>query len=222
MKTNEYIIQEKIKIEDKWMKPQSFKAYQNYWIPENIVKESTKVYSFGVHRDVRFEQRLCLDNNSLEIKCYDPTPDTITFFETDFMFKKNMTYYPLAYAENNGYMNFYYDHNAPEKCYSLLPLWEQSDSIKVNTTNLKSIYDEHGPCDIIKADIEGVWKPMCREIIDHKLEFKVFAVEFELALEDHEQALKDMNDILEEFTDLVHNVYLNRRRNKAISEAIII
>ena len=38
MKTNEYIIQEKIKIEDKWMKPQSFKAYQNYWIPENIVK----------------------------------------------------------------------------------------------------------------------------------------------------------------------------------------
>ena len=63
---------------------------------------------------------------------------------------------------------------------------------------------------------------MCREIIDHKLEFKVFAVEFELALEDHEQALKDMNDILEEFTDLGHNVYLNRRRNKAISEAIII
>ena len=85
MKTNEYIIQEKIKIEDKWMKPQSFKAYQNYWIPENIVKESTKVYSFGVHRDVRFEQRLCLDNNSLEIKCYDPTPDTITFFETEII-----------------------------------------------------------------------------------------------------------------------------------------
>ena len=222
MTKNEYIIKEKEKIERKWMKPQTFKAYQNYWIPEEIVKQATKVYSFGVHRDVRFEQRLCLDNKTLEIKCYDPTPDTVKFFQEDFMFKQNMTYYPLAYAEENGYMNFYYDHNAPEKCYSLLPLWEQSDNIKVNTTNLKSIYDEHGPCDIIKADVEGVWKSMCREVIDHKLDFKVFAVEFELALEDHEQALKDMSSLCEEFTDLGYKVHLNRPRNKAISEAIIV
>ena len=220
MSLKEDIIKEKIKLEDNWMKPQSFKRYGQYYIPENIVRDSTVVYSFGVHTDVRFEQALCTDNSNIQIKCYDPTPSTVDFFKEDFQYKDKMTYYPLAYAEKNGQMKFYYDRHHPEKCYSLIPYWEDSLYISVNTTNLKSIYDKYGPADIIKADIEGVWKPLCREILDHKLDFKVLAIEFDgLA---HRDALEDMKILLEEFAANNYEIYINRRRNKGLSEAIII
>ena len=183
MTKNEYIIKEKEKIERKWMKPQTFKAYQNYWIPEEIVKQATKVYSFGVHRDVRFEQRLCLDNNTLEIKCYDPTPDSVKLFETNFPGKDKMTYHQLAYAKDNGSMNFYYDRNDTAKCYSLIPLpqfGKDPAHITVETKNLQTIMADDMPNpDIIKADIEGVWWDFCREIIDQDIQFKAFLIEFE-------------------------------------------
>ena len=43
-------------IEGTYLQPQSFKQYKNYWLPESIVKESKNVLSYGVHRDVGWEQ----------------------------------------------------------------------------------------------------------------------------------------------------------------------
>ena len=51
-------------------------------------KESKNVLSYGVHRDVGWEQAMCVDNPNLNIHCYDPTPDSVELFETNFNFNQ--------------------------------------------------------------------------------------------------------------------------------------
>ena len=191
------------RIEGIYMAPQSFKQYKNYWLPENIVRESKNVLSLGVHRDVGWEQSMLRDNANLNIHCYDPTPDTVRLFKEDFYGKNNMTYHQIAYAKDNGTMKFYYDKNDLSKCYSLLPLpqfGENPEHIEVPTKNLKTIMTDDMPeVDIIKADIEGVWFDFCREILDNNINFKAFLIEFEVKLIDNEESLKQYEDLLKEF-----------------------
>jgi FkbM family methyltransferase len=214
------------RIEGIYMAPQSFKQYKNYWLPENIVRESKNVLSLGVHRDVGWEQSMLRDNANLNIHCYDPTPDTVRLFKEDFYGKNNMTYHQIAYAKDNGAMKFYYDKNDLSKCYSLLPLpqfGENPEHIEVPTKNLKTIMiDDMPEVDIIKADIEGVWFDFCREILDNNINFKAFLIEFEVKLIDNEESLKQYEDLLKEFKSKGYSIYLNRPRDKCLSEAIIL
>ena len=78
----------------------------------------------------------------MNIHCYDPTPDTVKMWQTDFEGKNNMTFHQIAYAKDNGKMKFYYDKNDLSRCYSLLPLpqfGENPEHIEVPTKNLKTI-----------------------------------------------------------------------------------
>ena len=99
------------RIEGIYMAPQSFKQYKNYWLPENIVRESKNVLSLGVHRDVGWEQSMLQDNPDMNIHLYDPTPDSVRLFESDFVGKNNMTFHQVAYNKTPGKMKFYYDKN---------------------------------------------------------------------------------------------------------------
>jgi FkbM family methyltransferase len=224
---NEQQLKTEIKrIEGIYMAPQSFKQYKNYWLPEKVVRESKNVLSLGVHRDVGWEQSMLRDNANLNIHCYDPTPDTVRLFKEDFYGKKNMMYHQIAYAKDNGTMKFYYDKNDLSRCYSLLPLpqfGENPEHIEVPTKNLKTIIQDDMPeVDIIKADIEGVWFDFCREILDNNINFKAFLIEFEVKLIDNEESLKQYEDLLKEFKSKGYSIYLNRPRDKCLSEAIIL
>ena len=112
------------------------------------------------------------------------------------------------------------------KCYSLLPLPQFGDNpsyIEVDTINLEqSLNDVDNKVDIIKADIEGVWFDFCREVIDLNVDFKAFLVEFEVKLIDNETSIKQYEDLLKEFKDKGYKLYLNRPRNKILSEAVIL
>lgn len=225
--TTQELLSEIKRLEGEYMQPQSFKQYKNYWLPESVVKDSTNVLSLGVHRDVGWEQAMLQDNPNMNIHCYDPTPDSVKLFETNFTGKDKMTYHQLAYAKDNGSMNFYYDRNDTAKCYSLIPLpqfGEDPAHITVETKNLQTIMADDMPNpDIIKADIEGVWWDFCREIIDQDIQFKAFLIEFEVKLIDNEASLKQYEDLLKEFNNGPYEIYLNRPRDhKCLSEAVII
>ena len=56
---------------------QNFKLYRNYYVPENLVKNSKRVLSFGVGGDANFEKLICFDNEKLDVRMFDPTPYTI-------------------------------------------------------------------------------------------------------------------------------------------------
>lgn len=224
--TEQELLNEIKRLEGIYMQPQTFKQYKNYWLPENVVKDSRNVLSLGVHRDVGWEQAMLQDNPNMNIHCYDPTPDSVRLFEGNFPGKNNMTYHQIAYAGENGTMKFYYDKNDLTKCYSLVPLpqfGEDPAFIEVETKNLATIMADDMPePDIIKADIEGVWNDFCREVIDQRVNFKAFLIEFEVKLIDNEESLKQYEGLLKEFKEGPYEVYLNRPRNKCLSEAVIL
>lgn len=214
-------------IEGEYLKPHAFAKFNNYWLPREIVEQSTNVLSFGVHRDVGWEQEMCELNPNLNIHCFDPTPDSVSLFESNFPHKDKMTFHQVAYMDTKGTAKFYYNKNDLTKCYSLVPLPQLgggSDYIEVETNNLTNIMQEINmpEVDIIKADIEGVWFEICREILDNDINFKAFLVEFEVKLIDHDLSIRHYEELLKEFKSKGYDLYLNRPRNKILSEAIIL
>jgi len=213
-------------IEAEYLKPHDFAKFNNYWLPREVVEQSTNVLSYGVHRDVGFEQEMCELNPNLNIHLYDPTPDTVKMWEGNFPHKDKMKYHQKAYAQGGEKMKFYYNKNDLTKCYSLLPLPQLgggADFIEVDTINLeKSLNDVNGKVDIIKADIEGVWFDFCREVLDLNVDFKAFAIEFEVKLIDNDLSIRHYEELLKEFQRKGYDLYLNRPRNKILSEAIIL
>ena len=220
------LFQKMKEIEAEYLKPHDFAKFNNYWLPREVVEQSTNVLSYGVHRDVGFEQEMCELNPNLNIHLYDPTPDTIKMWEGSFPHKDKMTYHQKAYAQGGEKMKFYYNKNDLTKCYSLLPLPQLgggADFIEVDTINLeKSLNDVNGKVDIIKADIEGVWFDFCREVLDLNVDFKAFAIEFEVKLIDNDLSIRHYEELLKEFKSKGYDLYLNRPRNKILSEAIIL
>ena len=223
--TEQELLTEIKRLEGIYMQPQNFKQYKNYWLPESVVKDSTNVLSLGVHRDVGWEQAMLQDNPNMNIHCYDPTPDTVQMFKDDFPNKEKMTYHPVAYNKTPGTMKFYYDRKDPKLCYSLLPLpqfGEDPAYVEVECKNLKQMMEEDMPQpDIIKADIEGVWYDFCTEILTYDVPFKAFLIEFEVKLIDNETSLKQYEQMLKDL-NYKYEVFLNRPRNKCLSEAVVI
>ena len=220
------LFQKMKEIEAEYLKPHDFWKFNNYWLPREVVVESKNVLSYGVHRDVGFEQEMCELNPNLNVHLYDPTPDTVKMWEGNFPHKDKMTYHQKAYAQGGEKMKFYYNKNDLTKCYSLLPLPQLgggADFIEVDTINLeKSLNDVDGKVDIIKADIEGVWFDFCREVLDLNVDFKAFAIEFEVKLIDNDLSIRHYEELLKEFKSKGYDLYLNRPRNKILSEAIIL
>ncbi len=220
------LFQKMKEIEAEYLKPHDFWKFNNYWLPREVVVESKNVLSYGVHRDVGFEQEMCELNPNLNVHLYDPTPDTVKMWEGNFPHKDKMTYHQKAYAQGGEKMKFYYNKNDLTKCYSLLPLPQLgggADFIEVDTINLeKSLNDVDGKVDIIKADIEGVWFDFCREVLDLNVDFKAFAIEFEVKLIDNDLSIRHYEELLKEFQRKGYDLYLNRPRNKILSEAIIL
>jgi len=75
--------------------------------------------------------------------------------------------------------------------------------------------------DIIKADIEGVWYDFCTEILTYDVPFKAFLIEFEVKLIDNEHSLMQYEQLLKDL-NYKYEVFLNRPRNKCLSEAIVL
>ena len=51
----------------------NFPKYHNYYAPINLVKNSKRVLSFGVGGDVKFEKLMIHENETLDVKLFDPT-----------------------------------------------------------------------------------------------------------------------------------------------------
>jgi FkbM family methyltransferase len=221
------IMNEIRKIEKEYLKPQNFKKYANYWLPEKVVKESKNVLSFGIHRDVRWEQAIIRDNPDLNVHLYDPTPDSVRLFNMEFPGKENMTFHPEAWAEKNGTMKFYYDRNRINM-YSLKPMerWGGvfASYIEVPAKNMKTILERDMPqVDIIKADIEGVWLEHTRDILDNNIDFKAYCLECEIeGWIDAQTSLGQYENLLKEFIERGYDLYLNTPRDKPNSESIIL
>jgi len=236
---------EKIKLIREWEQKnvpntainKKFKRYKNYYAPQKIIKNSTRVLCFGVGNDIRFEKRIYSDNNNLRIKLYDPTPLTsnYAFFGIGDVRWKRFTFYPIAYSPTNGSQKFYFPKYVSEVVrerkgrgsFSLKKhpnLTENIDSIDVNCKNLETIMQELSwqYVDIIKADIEGMWWEFCNELLNKNIDFKFLVIEFELNFEGFTTSLEKATTLCDKFKQNNYNVYVNKKRGKLMLELIFI
>ena len=206
---------------------EKFKKYKNYYAPQEIVKNSTRVLSFGIGNDARFEKLMFSDNNKLEIKLYDPTPMSIKYSKNSRIFRNYFTFYPIAYSPTNGIQKFYFPKNSSENCFSLKkhPTWgENIESINVDCKNLETIMRDLSwkYVDIIKADIEGMWWEFCNELLTKNINFKFLVTEFELNFEDFSTSLEKATILCDKFKQNNYNAYVNKKRGKLMLELIFI
>jgi len=234
-----------------------FKLYKNYFVPESIAKTSKTVLSFGVGGNVGFEKELAWDNKDIKAELYDPTPRSVALIraiikessrkkireESDpFSGDQNMSvakrlhFNPVAYAEVNGTLPFYYDpEREPDKkevhnqlqSFSLVKRQEHFEYVNVQAKNLETIMRELDltSVDILKADIEGLWWEFGHEILDKKIDCKFLAMEFELNFEKDEKvepALEKAQILCDKFEANNYDVVINRRRDKLMLEMLFI
>ena len=234
-----------------------FKLYKNYFVPESIAKTSKTLLSFGVGGNVGFEKELAWDNKDIKAELYDPTPRSVALIraiikessrkkireESDpFGGDQNMAvaerlhFNPVAYAEVNGTLPFYYDpiregegftiENAKQS-FSLVKRQEHFESVTVQAKNLETIMKEFGiaSVDMLKADIEGLWWEFGNEVLDKKIDCKFIAMEFELNFEKDEKiepALDKAQLLCDKFKANNYDVIINRRRDKLMLEMLFI
>lgn len=234
-----------------------FKLYKNYFVPESIAKTSKTLLSFGVGGNVGFEKELAWDNKDIKAELYDPTPRSVALIraiikessrkkireESDpFGGDQNMAvaerlhFNPVAYAEVNGTLPFYYDpiregegftiENAKQS-FSLVKRQEHFESVTVQAKNLETIMKEFGisSVDMLKADIEGLWWEFGNEVLDKKIDCKFIAIEFELNFEQDENvepALDKAQLLCDKFKANNYDVIINRRRDKLMLEMLFI
>ena len=234
-----------------------FKLYKNYFVPESIAKTSKTLLSFGVGGNVGFEKELAWDNKDIKAELYDPTPRSVALIraiikessrkkireESDpFGGDQNMAvaerlhFNPVAYAEVNGTLPFYYDpiregegftiENAKQS-FSLVKRQDHFESVDVEAKNLETIMRELDltSVDMLKADIEGLWWEFGNEVLDKKIDCKFIAMEFELNFEKDEKiepALDKAQLLCDKFKANNYDVIINRRRDKLMLEMLFI
>ena len=235
-------------LEDELFKTQDFKAYKNYFVPEYHVKNSKRVLSFGVGRDANFEKLICVDNRSLDVRMFDPTPATVFFIKTILIqggkhyfdsiprgakeskkiIDRCLKFYPVAYGPKNGTFTFYppeghrgtFNALPVYASYSLKPLGNNLNSLKVQCKNITTIMEEFGwdSVDILKTDIEGLWYDVGKEIANLDVKYWVTEVELTVGMN-----LTQAFDKVRELYNLhrtKYNIYINRKRAKKMMELI--
>jgi hypothetical protein len=234
-----------------------FKLYKNYFVPESIVKSSKTLLSFGVGGNVGFEKEIAWDNKDIHVEMYDPTPRSVSLIKAithgsshkkirkesdpadgdqNMAVAKRLHFNPVAYAEVNGTLPFYYDPDSePDKkevrnqlqSFSLVKKYEHYKSVDVETKNLKTIMRELdlSSVDMLKADIEGLWWEFGNEVLDNKIDCKFVALELELNFEKDEKvepALDKAQIMCDKFEANNYDVVINRKRDKLMLEMLFI
>jgi len=236
------------KFEKELFKEHNFKLYKNYYVPEQLVKNSKKVLSFGVGGDANFEKLICLDNRELDVRMFDPTPYTVKNIGAIInkggwkvlqnlqdgkqinkeIIQKCLTFQPIAYAPNIGLMKFYYKSelgaSEPQEINGSFSLATSFDNdknfVEVKCQNIKFTLEQLGwdHVDILKTDVEGLWYEVGKEIKD--IDVKYWVTEIELGLG------KTINESFDQVRELYqlhkdkYNIYVNRKRLKGMLELI--
>lgn len=249
MKPENAEIVERIRIFEKELfQEQSFKVYRNYHVPEKLVKSSSNVLSFGVGGDANFEKLICFDNNKLDVRMFDPTPYTVKNIGAilakggfrqfkDYpdgerlsreVIKNNLKFKPYAYAPTNGRMKFYYKTEEGKSTadqttgsFSLATEFDSPDNfVEVECKNISTIMDELAwtHVDILKTDVEGLWYDVGKEIKNIDVKYWVTEIELNLGTT-YDEAFDKVRDLVDMHKDK-YNVYVNRKRLKAMLEVI--
>jgi|AntAceMinimDraft_6_1070360.scaffolds.fasta_scaffold03683_6 hypothetical protein len=192
--------------------PSDWKYYKQYATPLEFRQTIKTFWSFGVSKEIKFEEGIRKDNPDVKIYTWDPTPLAL---QTVARSSAGVTHTHRAYDPSEQVMQFY-TTDPQRKCWSLENHDPANlvDTIEVETENLHTITQRLGTAvDLIKLDIEGRWYELCSEILNLELPVQMVHVEFEMYFGSAENEFRKLDEIVSQFQSKGFTVMTNRILN---------
>ena len=197
--------------------PNSWSHYKQYALPDYFRDSLETVWSFGVSKEIRFEEAIKKHNANAKIYTWDPTPLSLQVVKRS---TANPIHTNKAYDPPERVMKFY-TTDPQKKCWSLENIDPDNvvDTIEVQTENLSSIVKRLGNnVDLIKLDIEGRWFELCNEILDLNEPVKMVHVECEMYFGEAEKEFSKLDSLVDKFKSQGFKVWTIRIRDNALIE----
>lgn len=184
-------------------------VYRQYATPDKLRKSMSTMWSFGVSKEIRFEEGIRKDNPNVKIYTWDPTPIAS---ETVKKSPAKVIHTNKAFDPSEQDMTFYtIDHK--KRCWSLENHDPSKlvDTLTVQTESMDSIVKRLGnEVDMVKADIEGRWHELWQGMVSNDVNPKFLTVEFEMYFDEIQNEIERLNELVDYYQSKNYKVYLNR------------
>ena len=170
------------------------------------------VWSFGISKECKMEERIRQHNNTTKIYTWDPTPISQATIDKANRRNAKITHTNKAYDPINKKLTFY-TTDPTKRCYSLENFDPENlvHSYTVECTNIRNISENLGKdVDLIKFDIEGRWYEICNEILELDLNVRQVVGEFEMYMGETEQEFDKLQSTIHRFEERGFTTYCNR------------
>jgi len=192
--------------------PNTWHRCHQYAISDTLMPDIRNIWSFGISKECRMEEKIRAYNKETNIYTWDPTPISQSTIDKANKRMAKIIHTNKAYDPENESLTFY-TTDLTKRCYSL----ENFDpdnlvhSYTVDCVSIKNIAEQLGKnVDLIKFDIEGRWYEICNEILDTGLPVKQVVGEFEMYMGDTDTEFQKLNQIIDRFKNHRYKVYCNR------------
>jgi len=203
--------------------PSTWIQCHQYSVAPQVLQSITHAWTFGIGKEARHEGWLRYFNGNLHVRSFDPTKlseNTIARENKTVMLrdqqkgwsdKPKLQWYNVAFHPSQTPLTFY-TIDDQKRCYSLINHAPDKvvDQYTVETTNIKSLLENHPAPDYVKFDIEGLWYEFCKEIIENHLPVKQVVGEFEMGMGNEDTQFQRLNTIISMFEQHGFVVFTNR------------
>lgn len=190
--------------------PLTWTHHNQYATPQKFRRNMQMMWSFGVSKEIMFEEGIRKSNRKVKIYTWDPTPISQTTVRAS---TARVIHTNKAYDPSEQLMQFY-TTDPKQRCWSLEnPTPDQVVAeMTVRTENLATISQRLGThVDLIKLDIEGRWYEMLSEILALDLSVRMIQVECEMYFGPADQEFAKLDHLVNQFLDRDYVIWCNRR-----------
>lgn len=192
---------------DSWLKPLKNLNYvgsrlHGYYIPENLLNETSVCYCIGAGEDISFDTELVVQYGA-KVLIFDPAPEGIAHFQklmeaTNTKQKISLGNPPFVYRITKEQLNTikYIETGVWEKettirfykptienyaSHSIELFNHSGEYIEVPVDRLSNLMkkNNHLSIDLVKMEIEGAEYAVLKSIVEDKLDIKMILVEFD-------------------------------------------
>ena len=192
--------------------PSTWHRCHQYAISDTLMPALKNVWSFGISKECKMEERVRQYNKTTKIYTWDPTPISQETIDKANKRNANIKHTNKAYDPKNKTLTFY-TTDPTRRCYSLENFNPEKlvHSYTVECMSVKDILESIGKdVDLIKFDIEGRWYEICNEILELGLRVKQVVGEFEMYMGDTDEEFAKLEFIIKKFESKGFKTYCNR------------
>lgn len=206
--------------------------YSFCMVPENLLTETSIVYSFGAGEDIHSDIGL-IRSYGCQIHIFDPTPKAINHFnelrELTMQGKRfncesgleynvseaeieKIRFEEIALWKEDTTLNFFLPKDATHVSCSINNIQNTDQYIEVEANRLSTLMEKmgHGYIDYLKLDIEGAEFEVLDNILAENLDVRIIYLEYHYydsnkPLKNIERIHKSLSDLMLSGFQVVHN-----------------